>query len=161
MSFQLAARAIKVAKTDQALDALREVLPQTFLHAQLKGHTSSVMNAAFSPDGKWVVTASKDNTARVWEAATGRSLATLQGHTDSVNSAAFSPDGKWVITASDDKAARVYPYEMFAPAEEVIERAQLRVLRALTPLEQARFGIEEQSTGTGRQNRAKALRTGK
>ena len=46
-----------------------------------KGHTSLVSSAAFSPDGKWVVTASGDNTARVWEAATERSLATLQGHT--------------------------------------------------------------------------------
>jgi sugar lactone lactonase YvrE len=92
-----------------------------------------------------------DKTARVWEAATGRSLATLQGHSSVVNSAAFSPDGKWVVTASDDKTARVYPYEMFAPAEKVIERAQQRVLRALTLRERARFGIEKQSTGTGRQ----------
>src|SRR5262249_28342524 len=70
LSFQLAARAIKIAETDQALDALREVLPQSFLHAQLQGHTDYVYSAAFSPYGKRIVTASFDNTARVWEAAT-------------------------------------------------------------------------------------------
>jgi WD40 repeat protein len=122
--------------------------------ATLQGHTDPVTSAAFSPDGKWVVTASDDKIARVWEAATGRSLATLQGHTGTVTSAAFSPDGKWVVTAGADKTARVYPYEMFAPAEEVIERAQQRVLRALTPFEQTKFDIEEQSPATERQNSA-------
>jgi len=33
----------------------------------LKGHTDRVQSAAFSPDGKRVVTASSDNTARLWD----------------------------------------------------------------------------------------------
>ena len=37
-------------------------------------------SAAFSPDGSRVVTASSDNTARLWDAATGVPLATLAGH---------------------------------------------------------------------------------
>ena len=39
-------------------------------------------SAAFSPDGSRVVTASYDNTARLWDAMTGAALATLSGHTD-------------------------------------------------------------------------------
>src|SRR5271157_1461784 len=69
----------------------------------LAGHT-----AAFSPTGKRVVTASEDKTARVWDAATGKLVASLQGHTAQVNSAAFSPDGKRGVTASNDKTARVW-----------------------------------------------------
>ena len=67
-----------------------------------------VNSAAFSPDGKWIVTASFDKTARVWDAATAKPLATLQGHTDRVDSATFSLDGKWIVTASGDKTARVW-----------------------------------------------------
>src|SRR3990170_4582694 len=56
----------------------------------------------------WVATASGDNTARVWDAASGETVAVLQGHTEHVLSAAFSPDGKWVVTSSNDKTARVW-----------------------------------------------------
>ena len=65
-------------------------------------------SAAFSPDGKQVVTASDDKTARLWDSATGKPLATLTGHEDVVRSAAFSADGKQVVTASCDKTARLW-----------------------------------------------------
>ena len=78
-------------------------------HTTLSGHTSMVIRAAFSPDGGRIVTASYDNTARVWDAATGRVIATLKGHTGRVfRSAAFSPDGGRIVTASDDNTARVW-----------------------------------------------------
>ena len=39
-------------------------------------------SAAFSPDGKRVVTASDDKTARLWDAESGKEIAVLNGHTD-------------------------------------------------------------------------------
>ena len=53
-----------------------------------------------------VVTASEDNTARLWDAAAGKEIAVLRGHENSVWSAAFSPDGTRVVTASEDNTAR-------------------------------------------------------
>jgi WD40 repeat protein len=50
----------------------------------------------------------KIHTARVWNVATGKLLATLEGHTGSVQQAAFSADGQRIVTASGDKTARVY-----------------------------------------------------
>ena len=76
--------------------------------AILSGHGDWVNRAAFSPDGSRIVTASFDNTARVWDAATGVALAKLSGHTDRVYSAAFSPDGSRIVTASFDQTVRIW-----------------------------------------------------
>ena len=40
-----------------------------------------------------VLTASADDTARIWDAESGQELVTLSGHTGSVYSAVYSPDG--------------------------------------------------------------------
>ena len=74
----------------------------------LRGHTGPVSAFAFSPDGTRVLTGSDDHTARLWDAATGKTLATLAGHTSHVSAVAFSPDGTRVLTGSWDKTARLW-----------------------------------------------------
>ena len=84
--------------------------------AVLKGHDRGVFGAAFSPDGARLVAGaglgrgsvlSRDRLARVWDAATGQTIAVLKGHELGVSAARFSPDGKRVLTASLDKTARI------------------------------------------------------
>jgi len=62
----------------------------------------------FSPDGKRVVTAADDYTARIWDADSGKEIALLKGHTGGMQSAGFSPDGRRVVTASFDNTAHIW-----------------------------------------------------
>jgi WD40 repeat protein len=74
----------------------------------LTGHTDGVHAVAFSPDGKRVVTASHDRTARLWDAATAAELWRLEGHGGAVLGGAFSADGRRVATCGDDSLVMVW-----------------------------------------------------
>jgi len=73
----------------------------------LRDHEGEVLSAQFSPDGKTAITASKDNTARLWTVDSGKPSHILC-HSAPVRSAQFSPDGKTAITAGDDHTARLW-----------------------------------------------------
>jgi dipeptidyl aminopeptidase/acylaminoacyl peptidase len=74
----------------------------------LEGHTGRVCCAAFSRDGKRLVSGDWNYTARVWDAQTGENLRTLEGHTKAVNSVCFSPDGQRIASGSDDCTVRLW-----------------------------------------------------
>ena len=57
---------------------------------KLAGHSAIVDSAAFSPDGRRIVTGSDDSTAIVWDSATGQAAHTLKGHSQPVNSAVLA-----------------------------------------------------------------------
>ena len=53
----------------------------------------------FSPDGGRILTASIDKTAKLWDAASGKLIASFD-HRDGVTHVTFSPDGARILTAS-------------------------------------------------------------
>ncbi|MGH3696221.1 MAG: CHAT domain-containing protein [Pseudonocardiaceae bacterium] len=62
---------------------------------------------AFSPDGRWLATASDDETARIWCTVSERQIAAF-AHDNVVVGVAFSRDGCWLATAGEDYTARVW-----------------------------------------------------
>ncbi len=75
-------------------------------------HAAIVRFVSFSPDGRYVLTATglnrRGGIARVWEAATGKPVTPPLEHKPEIFSAKFSPDGRRVLTASMDGTARVW-----------------------------------------------------
>lgn len=69
----------------------------------------AVADVDLSHDGKWLVTGSWDQSAKIWDTQTGSAIRKLDGvHTGYVNSVQFSPDDKLILTASDDGTARLW-----------------------------------------------------
>lgn len=63
-----------------------------------KGHTGRVNDAAFSPDGHQLASASDDSTIRVWEVHTGKTLLTMKGDDKEKLEVSWSPKGTWLVS---------------------------------------------------------------
>jgi WD40 repeat protein len=74
----------------------------------LAGHTGGVCGLSFSPDGRLLVSSSKDHTVRIWDASTGSLITTLAGFRGPLGSVSFSPDGRLFATADWSGAVRFW-----------------------------------------------------
>lgn len=92
---RVALAALDMSYTPEAEAALRQAWQCR--SAVLRGHTGTVYEASFSPDGKRIFSKSRDNTLRIWDVHTGKCLETKNyGEYE-----CFSPDGKYKLSGSD------------------------------------------------------------
>ncbi len=72
------------------------------------GHASRINAAAITPDGALIATASEDETVRVWETASGKTIRHFQGLLSRATSVAIRPDGKQIATGTEDGSIRLW-----------------------------------------------------
>ncbi|MFJ5560432.1 AAA family ATPase [Streptomyces sp. NPDC093250] len=94
--------------TPSARRGLMTALAASHPRTRLDGHTDTVRDIAWSADGRMLATASRDGTARVYDARSGRPVLVLPSDGAMVESVAWSPDSAQVTTAGRDHVVRVW-----------------------------------------------------
>ncbi|KAI8584715.1 hypothetical protein K450DRAFT_217654 [Umbelopsis ramanniana AG] len=74
----------------------------------LEKHSDEVWYVAFSNDGRYLASVSKDQTCVVWDMTTYAVTATLAGHTDGISYCAWSPDDRMLLTCSSDSIVKLW-----------------------------------------------------
>ncbi|MEJ0031797.1 MAG: hypothetical protein WDO15_16105 [Bacteroidota bacterium] len=67
---------------------------QSFETVLQQGHELAVISVAISPDSNYVVTGSRDKSAKLWQLSTGREVRSFLGHDFSITAVGFTGDGK-------------------------------------------------------------------
>lgn len=100
-----------------------EQLESDYFKTTIIKHTSGINSAFLSPDGKYILTASSDYTARVSDVITGQQIFSPLKHNDIINYAVFSPCGKYIATASSDHTARIWDAKTGVPLTQPLMHA--------------------------------------
>ncbi|EFO80256.1 WD-40 repeat-containing protein [Oscillochloris trichoides DG-6] len=78
----------------------------------LFGHSNSILQLAFAPNGAFLASASSDTSIRIWDVAAGQELFSLHDHSGAVFRIAFTPDSAGLISAGYDRSIRRWDLPM-------------------------------------------------
>jgi ribosome assembly protein 4 len=81
------------------------------LQARLTGHQKLVNCVRFSPDGRFIASASFDKSIKIWSAFSGKFLFNLRGHVGEVYVLAWAPDSRLIVSGSKDSTVKVWSIE--------------------------------------------------
>ena len=72
------------------------------------GHKGPVTDVALHPNGKTIVSCSRDQTVRLWSNTVEGRSSTLAAHNGAVRSVDVASDGNFILTGSEDKSIKVW-----------------------------------------------------
>jgi WD40 repeat protein len=126
------------------------------------GHRSAIGDAAFTPDGKTLVTVAVDRTLRYWDPETGVETRRIEASDDSVRFDALSADGKTVETGGVFQPSRLWDLSsgrelrrFFIPGEHIVSRGDLSA-DGQTLATSENDGVMLWNTATGQRRECKA-----
>eukprot|EP00912_Choanoflagellata_sp_UC4_P002266 UC4_evm1s1434 len=75
---------------------------------RMTGHQQQVVHLSFSPDGRFIASASFDRSVRLWNGRTGVFIATLRGHVGHVYQVAWAADSRMLVSGSKDSTLKLW-----------------------------------------------------
>lgn len=81
----------------------------------MTGHGGDVKSCDWHPTKAVLASGSKDGLVKVWDAKTGRNIATLHGHRNTVMQTLWNANGNWLLSACRDQSLKVRPATCFLP----------------------------------------------
>jgi WD40 repeat protein len=106
----------------------------------LEGHHDGINSIEFNAIGSEIITASKDGSARLWDARSGEQIGSVEIKGAEIRQAKFASNGERIWTLSSDEVVRVWP--AFVTLQSMVDYAKVRVKRQLTSRQRLEFSIE-------------------
>ncbi|KAF9971397.1 hypothetical protein BGZ73_005661 [Actinomortierella ambigua] len=82
------------------------------VQAMMRGSLSDIYDLAWSPCGRYIISGSIDNTARIWDTKDSKCIHVIADHHHYVQGVAWDPLGEYVATQSSDRSVQIYSLKL-------------------------------------------------